>query len=75
VLTARMVNPVDLAKVGQFVTVTLASGNIRIKTVGRAMQAGSYGQTIRVKNEAKEEVYEVLLTGPQEGTISPVSAK
>ena len=67
IMTARMVNPVDLAKVGQFITVTLASGNIRIKTVGRAMEAGSFGQTIKVKNEATEETYEVLLTGPQEG--------
>jgi flagella basal body P-ring formation protein FlgA len=74
ILTARMINPLDLAKPGQFVTVTMVSGNIRIKTVGRAMEAGTYGQTIKVKNEATDAIYEVVLTAPQEGTISPPRA-
>jgi flagella basal body P-ring formation protein FlgA len=74
IMTARMVNPVDLAKPGQFVTVTMASGNVRIKTVGRAMEAGTYGQTIKVKNEATDATYEVVLTAPQEGTVSPPRA-
>jgi hypothetical protein len=33
------------------------------------MEGGSFGQTIRVKNEATNETFEVVLTGPQEGTI------
>lgn len=73
VLTAPMINPVELARAGQFVTVTLISGAIRIKTVGRAMESGTFGQTVRVKNEANGELYQVLLTGPQEGTISPTT--
>ena len=40
-----------------------------MKTVGRAMEGGSYGQTIRVKNEATGDVYQVVLTAPQEGNI------
>ena len=36
---------------------------------GRAMEGGSYGQTIRVKNEATGDVYQVVLTAPQEGSI------
>jgi flagella basal body P-ring formation protein FlgA len=71
VLTSKMVNPVDLAKPGQFITVSMASGGVHIKTVGRAIEAGVFGQPIKVKNEATGEVYEVVLTGPQEGTISP----
>jgi flagella basal body P-ring formation protein FlgA len=74
VLTSRMVDPVALAKSGQFITVTLAQGNVRVKTVARAMEGGSFGQSIRVKNEATLETYEVVLTGPQEGTISPPPA-
>lgn len=65
VFTARMVDPVPLARTGQFVTVTLTTANVRVKTVARAMESGSYGQTIRVKNEATKEIYEVILTGPQ----------
>ncbi|HZL34296.1 MAG TPA: flagellar basal body P-ring formation chaperone FlgA [Tepidisphaeraceae bacterium] len=70
VITARMVSPVPLVKTGQFIAVTLTSGNVRIKTVGRAMEAGSFGQTVRVRNDATHEVYEVVLTGPQEGTMN-----
>lgn len=71
VLTARMVDPVQLIKTGQFVTVTLDQGAIRVKTVVRALESGSYGQTIRVKNEATHDTYEVVVTGPQEGSMSP----
>ena len=73
VMTARMVSPVDLVRPGQFVTVTLAAGGVRIKTVARAKEAGSYGQIVKVQNDATREMYDVVLTGPQEGTISPAS--
>ncbi|HEV2293628.1 MAG TPA: flagellar basal body P-ring formation chaperone FlgA [Tepidisphaeraceae bacterium] len=65
VFTAKMVEPVPLARAGQFVTITLTTANVKVKTVARAMESGSYGQTIRVKNEATKEIYEVILTGPQ----------
>ncbi|MDQ3441569.1 MAG: flagellar basal body P-ring formation chaperone FlgA [Planctomycetota bacterium] len=65
VFTAKMVEPVPLARPGQFVTITLTTANVKVKTVARAMESGSYGQTIRVKNEATKEIYEVILTGPQ----------
>jgi flagella basal body P-ring formation protein FlgA len=71
VLSARMVDPVALVKPGQFITITLTQGRIRVKTVARAMEGGSFGQTVKVKNEATREIYEVVLTGPQEGTMSP----
>ena len=73
VLTARTVQAVPLARSGQFITVTLSRGGVRIKTVGRAMGDGSYGQTIKVKNESTKDVYEVVLTGPQEGTMGPAA--
>jgi hypothetical protein len=34
------------------------------------MESGTFGQTIRVKNEATKDVYEVVLTGPQTGEMS-----
>ena len=73
ILTARTVQAVPLARSGQFITVSLSRGGVRIKTVGRAMGDGSYGQTIKVKNEATRDVYEVVLTGPQEGTMGPAA--
>jgi flagella basal body P-ring formation protein FlgA len=71
VLTAKTVQPVPLARSGQFVTVVLSRGGVSIKSVARAMEDGSYGQTIKVKNEATKDIYEVVLTGPQEATMGP----
>ena len=46
-------------------TVILSQGAIEVKTVGRAMETGTYGQTIRVRNEATRDILEVVVTGPQ----------
>jgi flagella basal body P-ring formation protein FlgA len=69
VLIGRMVEAVPLARVGQLVTVNLSQGAVRVKSVARAMEGGSYGQRIRVKNEATNDFYDVVLTGPQEATL------
>jgi len=69
VLTARMVDPVPLAKPGQLITVNANQGTIHIRTVARALEGGSFGQTIRVKNDSTNDNYDVVLTGPQEGLI------
>ncbi|MGH7176351.1 MAG: flagellar basal body P-ring formation chaperone FlgA [Tepidisphaeraceae bacterium] len=70
VLTARMVDAAQLVRAGQFVTIIHRQGNVTIKTVARATEAGSFGQTIRVKNEATRDVYQVIVTGPQEATLN-----
>jgi flagella basal body P-ring formation protein FlgA len=74
VVTAQAVEAVPLAKANQYITVTLERGAIRVKGVAKALEGGCYGQTIRVKNEATKDVYQVVLTGPQEGSIAPVAA-
>jgi flagella basal body P-ring formation protein FlgA len=74
VVTAQAVEAVPLAKANQYITVTLERGGIRVKGVAKALEGGCYGQTIRVKNEATKDVYQVVLTGPQEGSIAPVAA-
>jgi len=71
VLTGKMVQAVPMARTGQFITVTLGRGAVKVKTVARAMEDGGFGQTIRVKNEATKDVYEVVLTGPQEASMGP----
>jgi flagella basal body P-ring formation protein FlgA len=70
VLTGKMLDPVQLVKTGQFVTVTLDQGTVQVKAVARAMENGSYGQTIRAKNEATKEVLQVVVTGPQTATMN-----
>lgn len=71
VMNARLVDPVPLVKPGQLVTITLTVGSVRVKTVGRAMEGGSFGQAIKVRNEATKDIFEVVLTGPQQGTMDP----
>jgi flagella basal body P-ring formation protein FlgA len=72
VLSARMVDSVPLVKAGQFVTISVTQGAVQIKTVATAMEAGSYGQTIRVRNEETRDIFEVTMTGPQTATMNSV---
>ncbi len=67
--TARMVEAVILAKPNQLVTVTLRRGPFVIRTVGRSVDTGTLGQTIRVRNETTREVVAVKLTGPQQAVM------
>jgi flagella basal body P-ring formation protein FlgA len=69
VMTCRLVNPVPLVKPGQLVTVNLRRGTIELRAVARAMETGSLGQTIRVRNENTRDVLDVTVTGPQEARL------
>jgi len=70
VLTAKLVDPIQLVRAGQFVTVVYRQGAVELKTVARALEAGSLGQTIRAKNESTKDVFEVVLTGPQTASMN-----
>jgi flagella basal body P-ring formation protein FlgA len=74
VMNARMVEAVPLAKPGQYVTVTLNQGTVQVKTVAKAMEEGSFGQSIKVRNEATKDVFDVTLTGPQTASMGPTMA-
>jgi len=71
IVSARMVDPITLVKTGQLVTIAVNVGQVAVKTVGTAMETGTFGQTVKVRNESTRDIYEVTVTGPQEGTISP----
>jgi flagella basal body P-ring formation protein FlgA len=72
ILTARLVDPVPLCKSDDLITVTVRRGNVELKTVARAMEAGGYGQTVRVRDQQTSDTYDVVLTGPQEGRVGAV---
>jgi flagella basal body P-ring formation protein FlgA len=65
VLTAKLIDPIILVKSGQLVSITLTQGTIRAKSVARATEQGTIGQTIRVKNEVTNNTFDVVVTGPQ----------
>jgi len=75
VLTARMVNPVLLARPGQLITVTAIRGHMKVVTVARAAEGGTYGQSIRVRSDTDpSQSYQATLTGPQEATVTGPAA-
>jgi len=69
ILTTRLVDPVPLIQNGQLVSIVAEQGNVQIRTVARAMEVGTFGQTIRVRNEVTRDVYEVIVTGQQTGRM------
>ena len=73
VMTARLVNPIPLVKPGQLVTVNLRRGTIQLRSVARAMEEGSLGQTIRVRNENTRDVLDVTVIGAQEARLGDLA--
>ncbi len=69
VMTAQLVNPVALVKPGQLVSIDLRHGSVELRSVARAMEEGSLGQTIRVRNENTRDTLDVTVTGAQEARL------
>lgn len=69
VMTTQVVNPVALIKPGQLVTINLRKGTMELRSVARAMEEGSLGQTIRVRNENTRDMLDVTVVGPQEARL------
>jgi flagella basal body P-ring formation protein FlgA len=72
VISSRMVEPLQVVRTGQLVTVTVEYGSVQIKWVGEARESGAVGQTIRVKKvkDGSRDEFNVTLTGPQEGKLA-----
>lgn len=68
-LTPRDVRARPLVKRGDFVTVWVRQGDLVIKSVAKALRAGTYGEVVDVKNEATGEVFMVTVTGPQTAEV------
>jgi flagella basal body P-ring formation protein FlgA len=75
VLTARMIDPIQLVKTGQYVTINVSQGGVQIKTVARSLEAGTFGQSIKVKNETTKDIYDVTVTGPQTAALTAPPAQ
>ena len=64
-----------LVKPGQLVTINLRKGTVELRSVARAMEEGSLGQTIRVRNENTRDVLDVTVTGAAGGAASATTAE
>lgn len=77
VLTGKMLAPVEFARAGQLVTVLMRRGGVEVKSVATALQNGAGGDSIKVKNETTNQVFQVTLTGHQTavlGASDPVAS-
>jgi len=70
-LTADAVTEPQAVQAGDFVTVSMKIGTSQVETVARALDAGARGKSIRAKNEANGQVYQVKITGPGAGEVKP----
>jgi flagella basal body P-ring formation protein FlgA len=74
VLTSASIQPTPLVEVGDMVMVKLRLPLGRtVSTVARAIDGGGKGQTIHAKNEANNDVYDVVVTGKLEGECKSVA--
>jgi flagellar basal body P-ring formation protein FlgA len=64
--TGHMQRP-QLVKKGGLVTISLVSGAMRLTTQGRAIETGSLGDIVRVKNNKSRKIVEAKVTGA--GTV------
>ncbi|MBT7268526.1 MAG: flagellar basal body P-ring formation protein FlgA [Rhodospirillaceae bacterium] len=71
--TSHMQRP-QLVTKGGLVTISLNSGLMSLKTQGRALETGSLGDTIRVKNGRSKKIVEAIVTGAGNVKVSLLKA-
>ena len=69
VVTEEALAPRLLVQRGQRIPVTVSRGGVRVIVFAVSRDDGTYGQTVRAKNEQTGETMTVLVTGHQAGTI------
>lgn len=63
-----------LVKRGELITVRCLSGNLVVRTVGRAAQDGALDQVIPVRNEGSRETFYATVTGRREAVVGATSS-
>ena len=69
VITADLEHPQIVAK-GALVTMTVITPNLTLSAVGRAQEAGSLGDTIRLVNPSSTKVIQATVSGPNEARVN-----
>ncbi len=73
VVSGRMIEAVQFAKVGQLVNVIVQQGHVQLKWVAEARESGAFGQSIRVRKPGTRDEFSIVLTGPQQGKLVSAS--
>jgi flagella basal body P-ring formation protein FlgA len=69
VLTTSKVAAVPLIRDGELVTVSVNQGGINIQTEARALESATFGQSVRLRNETTHDVFQAIVTGPQQADM------
>lgn len=64
-LSIRDVEPVPLVRRNDLVTVWVYRGNLVIKGAAKALGDGGYGDVVDLKNEASQQTFSAVVTGPK----------
>ncbi len=70
----RDVRPLPLVRRGRLVTVWNRSGPIVVKAVGKALDSGSYGQVVQVKNDRSGQTFYARVSGQQTVVVGKAPA-
>jgi flagella basal body P-ring formation protein FlgA len=74
VLTVNDATGARAVQAGESITVAMKLGKNRVETVAKALDDGARGNTVRAKNEANGDVYQVRITGPNSGDVTAITA-
>ncbi len=69
VLHTDQVSPPLMVRRGELMAVRCVSGNLVIKTVGRATRNAGLGELVEVRNERSRDMFTARLTGPRVGVM------
>ena len=69
ILVSRHMSQPLMVRRGQLITVRYVSGGLVIKTVARAKEDGTLGESIQVRNDRSRDPFLVVVTGSKEGQI------
>lgn len=64
-------SPLSLVQRNKVVAVWVRNNALLIKTAGRAMQDGAFGERVLVRNEASRQMFYAVVTGPDTVELDP----
>ncbi|MEE2746445.1 MAG: flagellar basal body P-ring formation chaperone FlgA [Pseudomonadota bacterium] len=69
-LTGGHIQRPKLIKRGKLVTISLVSAGLRLTTQGRALESGSLGDIVRIRNDKSKKIIEAKVTGANSARVS-----
>ncbi len=69
-LSTKDVEPVPLVQRNDLVTVWVRRGGVSVKGAAKAIGTASYGQPVTLKNDASNQTFTAIVTGPRTAEVS-----